>query len=257
MSTSGRSGSSLSVAWSVTSSTQFMHGVPSHTLVTRTHTATMSYSTIDKEAQPIVADAPTYSKKILAGAVAIAFVIGAAAATATSTATVSTSTYLKTNTGVAQTYAFSVYKSDQTYDKCDEKCISSIIGDDGGASIGDPQQMPCLTSYDMVKQMAGDMKKAGATDGSTAWFHYINGVWQCEHKSYNTKLGFYYDYAHWDPSQDPTSDGCGVVLLGDVSTTKDSGSSKTTDYHWHIKDCDSKRMCVCQGSSDPVWHDKS
>ena len=55
----------------------------------------MSYSTIDKEAQPIVSEAPSYySKKFLAGAVAIAFVMGAAAATATaSVPAVSTSTY--------------------------------------------------------------------------------------------------------------------------------------------------------------------
>ena len=52
----------------------------------------MSYSTIDKEAQPIVSEEPSYSKKVLAGAVAIAFVIGAAAATATSSVSVSTST---------------------------------------------------------------------------------------------------------------------------------------------------------------------
>ena len=54
----------------------------------------MSYSTIDKEAQPIVSEGPSYSKKVLAGAVAIAFAIGAAAATATaSVPAVSTSTY--------------------------------------------------------------------------------------------------------------------------------------------------------------------
>jgi len=66
----------------------------------------MSYSTIDKEAQPIVSEAPSYySKKFLAGAVVIAFVMGAAAATATaSVPAVSTSTYL--THPPASTYTF-------------------------------------------------------------------------------------------------------------------------------------------------------
>ena len=65
---------------------------PDRTRGAGTHITTMSYSTIDKEAQPIVSEEPSYSKKVLAGAVAIAFVIGAAAATATSSVSVSTST---------------------------------------------------------------------------------------------------------------------------------------------------------------------
>jgi hypothetical protein len=94
----------------------------------------MSYSTIDKEAQPLVSEEPSYSKKALAGAVAIAFVIGAAAATATSSVSVSTSTYLKAGGakngwkgGVGQTYAFAVYDSDETWSKCQSICKASIV----------------------------------------------------------------------------------------------------------------------------------
>ena len=217
----------------------------------------MSYSTIDKEAQPIVSEEPSYySKKFLAGAVAIAFVIGAAAATATSSVSVSTSTYLAPGgakngwkDGVFQTYAFAVYDSDETWSKCQSICKASIIGSDGGRSVGDKMQMPCLTSYDMVKQMAGDMvRMGGGKEGSTSWFDYKDGKWICEHKSYNTKLGFYYDYAHWDPKADPSANGCGVVQLGAFSRLTDY-----TDNHWHIKSCDTKHMCTCQGSSFPKW----
>merc|ERR1712129_494106 len=96
-------------------------------------------------------------------------------------------------------------------------------------------------------QMAGDMvRMGGGKEGSTSWFDYKDGKWICEHKSYNTKLGFYYDYAHWDPKADPSANGCGAVQLGDVSTTKDSDSKKVTDYHWHIKSCDTKHMCTCR-----------
>merc|ERR1712129_693278 len=99
----------------------------------------------------------SYTKKVLAGAVAIAFVLGTAAMT-----------YLAPGgakngwkDGVFQTYAFAVYDSDETWSKCQSICKASIIGSDGGRSVGDKMQMPCLTSYDMVKQMAGDMVRMG------------------------------------------------------------------------------------------------
>mmetsp|Transcript_3095 Transcript_3095/g.13849 ORF Transcript_3095/g.13849 Transcript_3095/m.13849 type:complete len:221 (-) Transcript_3095:140-802(-) len=216
----------------------------------------MSYSTIDKEAQPLVAEEASYTKKVLAGAVAIAFVLGAAAATATSSVGTGSMTYLAPGgakngwkDGVFQTYAFAVYDSDETWSKCQSICKASIIGSDGGRSVGDKMQMPCLTSYDMVKQMAGDMvRMGGGKEGSTSWFDYKDGKWICEHKSYNTKLGFYYDYAHWDPKADPSANGCGVVQLGAFSRLTDY-----TDNHWHIKSCDTKHMCTCQGSSFPEW----
>merc|ERR1712129_489063 len=152
-----------------------------------------------------------------------------AAATATSSAAVSTATYLKTDTGVSQTYLFSVYKNEETYDSCDDKCIGSIIGS------------------------AGDMARAGGKKGDEAWMHYVDGVWQCEHKSYNTKLSFYYDYAHWDTSVDLSAKGCGVVKLGDMDETEGANSGKVTDNHWVLKDCSKKTMCMCQGSEMPKW----
>merc|ERR1711920_826645 len=98
--------------------------------------------------------------------------------------------------------------------------------------------------------MVADMRKAGSEDGATAWISFKEGEWQCQHKSYNGK--FYYDYAHWDPKTDK-DEGCGVVMIADFTTTKDSGSKKETDNHWHTKPCDSKRECVCQGSRKPEW----
>merc|ERR1712087_615229 len=141
--------------------------------------------------------------------------------------------------GVKNTYAFAKYKSDLNFKDCTEMCDNSKIT--GGKGTNAETQMPCITSYDMNQQMVADMRKAGSEDGATAWISFKEGEWQCQHKSYNGK--FYYDYAHWDPKTDK-DEGCGVVMIADFTTTKDSGSKKETDNHWHTKKMMTTRV-VC------------
>merc|ERR1719472_61658 len=153
----------------------------------------------------------SYTKKVVAGAVAVAFVLGAAMATVTSSAAPAAHRMLQTNTGVANTYGFTS-QTGETYDfdDCDKLCVSQPQPEG-------PGQMPCITSYDMTKQMVGDIFKADYGVGTESWFSYKNGEWGCEHLSYNTKLSFYYNYVHWSDSvADPFAEGCGYLKAIDM-----------------------------------------
>ena len=185
----------------------------------------------------------SYTKKVVAGAVAVAFVLGAAAATLTTSAAPATHVQrmLQTNTGVANTYGFTS-QTGETYDfdDCDKLCVSQPAPEG-------PGQMPCITSYDMTKQMVGDIFKADYDVGTESWLSYKNGQWGCEHLSYNTKLSFYYNYVHWNPEvseADIADGGCGVVKANDMD---EEGKE---DGNWFIVGCNKKKVCTCQGSSN-------
>jgi len=188
------------------------------------------------------APAPSYTKKLVAGAVAVAFVIGAAASTVTTSVAPALRQLQAIDEGVANTYGFTSEVGNlYDYDDCDVLCVSQPEPEG-------PGQMPCVTSYDMTKQMVGDVFKADYDVGTETWLHYKNGVWGCQHLSYNTKLSFYYDYIHWNPSvpQDliQNGPGCGVVRINDMDT------EGKEDGNWYIEDCDKKLVCTCQGSSN-------
>merc|ERR1712087_1086696 len=86
-----------------------------------------------------------------------------------------------TNLAITNTYGFTTKAgSKYNFDDCEKLCVAQPQPEG-------PGQLPCLTSYDMTKQMVGDIFKADYGVGTESWFSYKNGEWGCEHLSYNNQ----------------------------------------------------------------------